>query len=88
MSLLVFFVRCRLRPDRLSGRSPTWSGRKAPLYFGLALFALGSIGAALSPTVEWLIAFRFVQGLGACAGMVIPRAIVRDMHTGTRGRAS
>ena len=29
-----------------------------------------------------LIAFRFLQGLGACAGMVVPRAIVRDLHTG------
>ena len=35
------------------------------------------------PTIEWLIAFRFLQGLGACAGMVVPRAIVRDLHTGT-----
>ena len=51
---------------------------------GSPLFALGGIGAALSPTIEWLVAFRFLQGLGACAGMVIPRAIVRDMHTGTQ----
>ncbi len=35
------------------------------------------------PTIEWLIAFRFIQGFGACAGMVVPRAIVRDLHTGT-----
>jgi DHA1 family bicyclomycin/chloramphenicol resistance-like MFS transporter len=57
-------------------------GRKPPLYFGLALFAGASIGCALAPNVETLIAFRFVQGLGACAGMVIPRAIIRDLHTG------
>ncbi len=57
-------------------------GRKAPLYAGLALFVAGSIGCALAPTVEWLIAFRFVQGLGAAAMGVIPRAIIRDLHTG------
>ncbi|OYU89696.1 MAG: Bcr/CflA family drug resistance efflux transporter [Bradyrhizobiaceae bacterium PARB1] len=57
-------------------------GRKAPLYAGLALFVVGSVGCALAPTVEWLIAFRFVQGLGAAAMGVIPRAIIRDLHTG------
>jgi DHA1 family bicyclomycin/chloramphenicol resistance-like MFS transporter len=58
-------------------------GRKRPLYFGLALFGVGSIGCALAPDVSTLVAMRFVQGLGACAGMVIPRAVVRDLHTGT-----
>ena len=57
-------------------------GRKAPLYFGLGLFTIGSIGCSLAPSIEWLIAARFVQGIGACAGMTIPRAVVRDLHTG------
>ena len=57
-------------------------GRKAPLYFGLSLFGLGSIGCALAPDIHTLVALRFVQGLGACAGMVVPRAVVRDLHTG------
>ena len=57
-------------------------GRKRPLYFGLTLFMIGGIGCALSQSIEWLIAFRFVQGMGASAGMVISRAIVRDLHTG------
>ena len=57
-------------------------GRKAPLYAGLVLFILGSVGCAMAPSVEWLIAFRFVQGLGAAAMGVIPRAIIRDLHTG------
>ena len=46
------------------------------------LFILASIGCGLAPTIHWLIAFRFVQGLGASVSMVIPRAIVRDLHTG------
>jgi len=57
-------------------------GRKAPLYAGLVLFIAGSVGCALSPTIDMLIVFRFVQGLGAAAMGVIPRAIIRDLHTG------
>jgi DHA1 family bicyclomycin/chloramphenicol resistance-like MFS transporter len=57
-------------------------GRKPPLYFGLVLFGLGSIGCALAPDIQTLVVLRFIQGLGACAGMVIPRAVVRDLHTG------
>ena len=48
----------------------------------LVLFAIGSVGCALAPDIETLIAFRVLQAFGSCAGMVIPRAIVRDLHTG------
>ena len=58
-------------------------GRKPPLYFGLLVFLAASVGCVLAPSVEWLIFFRFVQGIGAAAVMVIPRAIIRDLHTGT-----
>ncbi|WP_372658062.1 multidrug effflux MFS transporter [Hydrogenophaga sp.] len=58
-------------------------GRKPPLYFGLALFTLASVGCALATDIHTLVALRFLQGLGAAAGMVIPRAVVRDLHTGT-----
>jgi DHA1 family bicyclomycin/chloramphenicol resistance-like MFS transporter len=57
-------------------------GRKAPIYAGLGIFIVGSIGCALAPNIETLIAFRAVQALGSCAGQVAPRAIVRDLHTG------
>lgn len=57
-------------------------GRKPPLYFGIALFIAGSIGSAFAPSIEWLVAFRVVQGIGACASMALPRAIVRDNYTG------
>ncbi|WP_240229805.1 multidrug effflux MFS transporter [Devosia lacusdianchii] len=57
-------------------------GRKPPLYFGMALFTLGAIGSAMAPSIEWLVAARFVQGVGACAAMALPRAIVRDGYTG------
>lgn len=57
-------------------------GRKLPIYGGLVIFTIGSIGCALAPNIETLIGFRVVQAFGACAGMVIPRAIVRDLYTG------
>lgn len=57
-------------------------GRRLPLYFGLTLFAAASIGCALAPTIGWLIALRFIQGIGAASVMSIPRAIIRDLYTG------
>jgi DHA1 family bicyclomycin/chloramphenicol resistance-like MFS transporter len=59
-------------------------GRKPPLYFGLGVFVLGSIGCALAPNADMLIVFRFLQGVGACASMSLPRAIVRDNYTGAQ----
>lgn len=82
MSLMVFFAAIAAG-QVIYGPLSDMLGRKPPIYFGLCLFALASIGCALAPDIHSLIVCRFVQGLGACAGMVIPRAIVRDMHTGT-----
>ncbi|WP_139212428.1 MFS transporter, partial [Jannaschia pohangensis] len=62
-----------------------WSdqvGRKVPLYTGLGIFAVASIGCALAPTISWLIAFRVLQGLGGAVLMVLPRAVIRDQYTG------
>jgi DHA1 family bicyclomycin/chloramphenicol resistance-like MFS transporter len=53
-------------------------GRKKPLYVGLAIYAFASFMCATSTNINSLIFFRFIQALGACAGMVIPRAVVRD----------
>ncbi|MCZ8152487.1 MAG: multidrug effflux MFS transporter [Rhodobacteraceae bacterium] len=58
------------------------AGRKPPLYASLAIFLAGSVICTLAPTIDWLIAGRFVQGLGGAALMVVPRAIIRDMYTG------
>jgi DHA1 family bicyclomycin/chloramphenicol resistance-like MFS transporter len=53
-------------------------GRKPALYFGLVVFILSSIGCAWADSVNTLVVFRFLQALGGCAPIVIPRAIVRD----------
>ena len=54
-------------------------GRTRPLYAGLILFIIASIGCALAPSMNFLIVVRFFQALGACAGPVIGRAVVRDL---------
>ena len=58
------------------------SGRKLPLYAGIAMFVLGTILCMTATSGTGLIAGRFVQGLGGAALGVVPRAIVRDMMTG------
>ena len=80
MSFFIAFGVCQL----LYGPASDMFGRKPPLYFGLVLFALASLGCAMAPTIEWLITLRFAQGVGAAAVMSIPRAIIRDRYTGTQ----
>ena len=54
-------------------------GRRPVILGGLALFTLASLGCALAPSIGWLIAFRALQGMSAGAGMVVSRAVIRDM---------
>ncbi|CAN1573254.1 ProP Permeases of the major facilitator superfamily [Paracoccaceae bacterium] len=58
------------------------SGRKPPMYTGLALFMAGTVLCALAPSIGWLIAGRVLQGLGGAANMVVLRAVIRDLATG------
>ncbi len=53
-------------------------GRRLPLLIGVSVFIAASVVCALAPNIETLIAARFVQALGGCAGPVIARAVVRD----------
>jgi len=54
-------------------------GRRGPLLVGVTLFTLASLASAFAPSMDWLIGVRFVQALGGCAGMVVARAVVRDL---------
>ena len=54
-------------------------GRKPVVLAGLVLFALSSIGCAMASSIEALLIYRFLQGLCAGVGMVISRAMVRDL---------
>lgn len=54
-------------------------GRKPPLYIGLVVYILASIGCSLTNSIELLIALRFIQALGSCAAAVASVAMVRDL---------
>jgi DHA1 family bicyclomycin/chloramphenicol resistance-like MFS transporter len=57
-------------------------GRRTPLLIGWATFTLASLACATAPTVEILIAARVAQAVGACTGIVVTRAIIRDTSDG------
>lgn len=59
-------------------------GRRLPVAIGLVLFVIGSAGCALSANVASMIMWRVVQAAGACASVVLARAMVRDLYAGTR----
>ncbi len=54
-------------------------GRRGPLLFGCAMYAVASVGCAFAPSIAGLMALRFVQALGGSAGVVIGRSVVRDL---------
>tara|TARA_B110000503_G_scaffold105513_1_gene157439 strand:+ start:33100 stop:34302 length:1203 start_codon:yes stop_codon:yes gene_type:complete len=54
-------------------------GRKPILVVGTVLFVLACLGCSLSTTVEELLLFRFIQGVGACVGPTLARAVARDV---------
>jgi len=54
-------------------------GRRRTILCGLALSAISSVACAISPSIDFLIAARVVQGIGACAGLVVGRAITREV---------
>ena len=54
-------------------------GRKKPLYFGLALYIIVSVGCFSATSINTLIMLRFVQAIGACAAGVAAMAMVRDI---------
>lgn len=58
-------------------------GRKAATLIFLAIYLAGSVLAAVAPSVEFILAARLTQGIGASVGVVVGRAIVRDLYVGT-----
>ncbi|HSN44517.1 MAG TPA: multidrug effflux MFS transporter [Propionibacteriaceae bacterium] len=61
-------------------------GRKKVMYVGISVYALASVGCALSPSLGWLIAFRVLQGASAGAGQIISRALIRDLYDGPQAQ--
>jgi DHA1 family bicyclomycin/chloramphenicol resistance-like MFS transporter len=58
-------------------------GRRRPLLVGLVCYTLASVLCAFAPNVWALVALRLVQGLSGAAGVVLSRAVVRDLRSGT-----
>jgi DHA1 family bicyclomycin/chloramphenicol resistance-like MFS transporter len=61
--------------------SDRW-GRRRPLLAGLLVYVVATALCAVAPTVEFLVGFRLLQGLAGAAGIVIARAVVRDLYDG------
>ena len=58
-------------------------GRRRVIIVSMSIFAISGFATAAAPNLEWLNILRFVQGLTAASGMIIIRAIVRDLYDGT-----
>ncbi len=59
-------------------------GRRKPLFIGMALFIIGSVGCALSTDISQIVFWRVFQALGACTGPMLARAMIRDLFSRTR----
>jgi MFS transporter, DHA1 family, multidrug resistance protein len=59
-------------------------GRRIPMYVGMSIYLLASVGCALSQSIDALILMRFLQALGGCAGMVAAQTLVRDLFPTNR----
>jgi DHA1 family bicyclomycin/chloramphenicol resistance-like MFS transporter len=78
LSLTSFFIGMTLG-QLIYGPLSDHYGRKKPLITGMSVYFLASFGCTFSRSIHMLILFRVLQALGGCAGMVITRAIVRDL---------
>ena len=78
LSLSSFFIGISLG-QLLYGPLLDRFGRKKPLYIGLSVYILASIGCALSHSIGALIFLRFIQALGSCAATVVSVTLVRDL---------
>jgi DHA1 family bicyclomycin/chloramphenicol resistance-like MFS transporter len=59
-------------------------GRKPVLYAGLGIYAFGALGALVAPTLDLVLVFRFIWGVGAAGPRVVTTSMVRDYYSGDR----
>lgn len=77
-TLTSFFIGLSIGQLLYGPISDKW-GRRKPLLFGIIIFIISSIFISRVTTIESLIAWRFIQAFGSCVGMVLTKAIIRDM---------
>lgn len=82
LSLFVFgFGTAQLVSGPLSDRY----GRKPVMIAGLAIYLVSGLACALAPSLDWLVAARFVQAIGCCTAVVVARAVIRDAYSPAEG---
>jgi DHA1 family bicyclomycin/chloramphenicol resistance-like MFS transporter len=81
LTLTLYFMGFAFAQPVCGPMSDAWGRRPIVMLF-TALYLVGSAMAVFAPSVEWLMAARLIQGLGAASGTAISRAIVRDLFTG------
>lgn len=81
LTLTVFVVGLAVGQVIVGPLSDAW-GRRRPLLAGTALYASASAACALAPSAGWLVGARLLESLGAAAGTVLARAVVRDLFDG------
>lgn len=81
LSLASFFVGFAVA-QLVAGPLVDRHGRRRPLFIALLVYVFASLGCAAAPSNEVLIACRLLQGLAGSMAVVVPRAVIRDLHTG------
>jgi DHA1 family bicyclomycin/chloramphenicol resistance-like MFS transporter len=80
---LTFFLLGACLGQLVTGPLSDVYGRRKPLLYGMILYVFTSIIISFTETMELFILLRFIQGLAGAAGMVISRAVVRDLYSGS-----
>jgi DHA1 family bicyclomycin/chloramphenicol resistance-like MFS transporter len=80
-SLAVFLLGLAIG-QLLAGPVSDARGRRDPMMISMGIYITASLLCAFSPSIEVLLVLRFIQGLSGAAGIVIARAIVRDLYDG------
>lgn len=84
LTVAVYFFGLALAQLPYGTLADRW-GRRPPMLMGMIIFTLASLGCALAPSIEILIACRFLQSLGGSSVMVVVRAIIRDLFPPLEG---
>ena len=83
LSLSLFFLGLCFGQIMIGPLTDTY-GRKGPLLIGTVLFTVTSVVLPLLSDIAWFNALRFIQAIGASAGMVVGRAMVKDLYEGRK----
>lgn len=78
--VLTVFLLANLLSQLIMGPAADRYGRRPVMLLSLVIFFLGSVACASAQSIEWLLAARFVQGVGGAVCVFLPRTVVRDIY--------